>query len=295
VPTRTIALLIAAVAAVSWSGPLVRLAGEAPPLMIAFWRTALATAVLAPLALARHRQEISQLTRRDLIQMLAAGAFLALHFATWIASINLTTIASSVLLVSSTPLFVAAASAAIGERLPRAGWVGMAVAVGGVVLVAGADLAEIATAGRGNLLALAGAVTGAGYLFMGRQVRRRRSLLVYASGVYGICCLAVLAGAILTGNDLVGYPVETWLIVAAIGVGPQLIGHTAFNFLLQEVEASRVTAAILGEPLGSALIAVALFGEVPSWWVLPGAVLLLGGVGVVLRSGGRTAEPAPAG
>lgn len=226
--------------------------------------------------------------------MVAAGGFLALHFGTWITSVNLTTVASAALLVNATPVFVALGSVVLGERLAVRAWGGIAVAIAGGALVAGADLSSIASAAAGNMLALAGAVTVAGYLLVGRSVRRRVPILVYATVVYGACAVFLLATAVASGAPLWGYGAATWLSILGITVGPQLLGHTTFNFLLENIEATKVTIAIMGEPVGSALIAAVLFAEIPGWLVLPGGVLLLAGIALVVGARGRP-EPAPVG
>lgn len=289
---RHIFLLVLGVLAASWSGPLVRLAADAPPVAIAFWRTALATLVILPFAWTRQREEIRALRLRDVAILFAAGAFLALHFATWIASLRLTTIASAVLLVSATPVFVAIASAFMGEPAGTRGWVGIAVAVGGGAIVAGADVGRLAEAGLGNFLALSGSAAAAGYLLIGRRVRPRLSLLTYVAAVYGFCALLLLLGALAAGISLVAFDPSAWPAIIAITLGPQLIGHTIFNFLLQDLEATKVTVATLGEPIGASLIAAALFAEIPGLLVLPGGALLLAGIGVVVVSR-RIAEEVP--
>lgn len=292
---RRTALLVLAVAAVSCSAPLVRVATDAPPLVIGFWRTFIASAVLAPFALARHGGEISRLGRRDLAALAAAGVLLAVHFATWIASVDLTTVASSVLLVNAQPVFVAALSGLMGEPLVGRGWVGIAVAVAGGGLVAAGDVSASARSGLGDALAAAGALSAAGYLLSGRRLRTRLSLLTYVVAVYGACSAMLLAGIVAAKLSPFGYSGRTWLAILAIAAFPQLLGHTLFNYMLRRLEAAKVSVAITGETVGSALIAAWAFGEVPGALFLPGAVLLLAGVGLVLTSGGRLARAGPSG
>lgn len=287
VPRRRTALLfIIAVVAASWSGPLVRLADQAPPLAIALFRTGVATAVLIPFA-ALRKGELRRLTPRDVGLLTLGGAFLALHFATWIASVNMTTVAASVLLVGTTPIFVAIASSFLGEAPRPQVWVGIAVAAAGMALVGAADLSTIASAGTGNLLAVAGAAAGAGYITVGRSLRRRISLPIYATFVYGSCALIVLPVALASGMDLRGIDPTTLWVLLAIVVGPQLLGHTTYNFLLERTEATKIGVALMAEPIGATLIAALLFGEIPGRLVLPGAALVLAGIGLVIRSGSR--------
>lgn len=288
-------LLILGVAAISWSGPLVRLATEAEPVAMAFWRTAIATLVLAPFALARHREEIRSLDRRNLIALMVSGALLALHFATWIASIDMTTVASSVLLVNSQPIFVALGSGLLGERVTRRTWVGIVIAIAGASLVAGGDFGASTRAGMGAVLAVVGAGTEAGYWMIGRHARQRMSLLAYVVLVYGFCALILFFAALATGAPLTGYRGSTWAALGAIVVGPQLLGHTTFNFLLGKLEAAKVVVAILGEPAGAAVIAALLFGEIPRATIIPGALFLIAGITVVLAGRRQLEAAAPGG
>lgn len=289
---RRTLLLVAGVLAVSWGGPLVRLATEAPPLAIAFWRTAVASAILIPLAVARRGAEIRALERRDYLTLAASGTFLAVHFATWIASIDLTTVASSVLLVTSVPIWAALVSGLMGGALSHRAWLGIALAIAGAALISGSGFAGTGTAGLGNLLALTGALAGAGYLLMGRQLRPRLSLLTYAAAVYGVCALLLLAALLAGGTAPFGYRGATWLAILGLAFGPQLIGHTTFNFLLKDLEAWKVAVAMMGEPIGSTVIAAFLFRELPGPIVVPGGVLLLGGIGLAVGAEGRLREVA---
>lgn len=284
---RTALLLLIAVAAASWSGPLVRLADQVPALAIALFRTGVATAVLVPFAL-RRPNEIRSLRLRDFASLVAGGGFLALHFATWIASVNMTSVAASVLLVATTPVFVAIASVFIGEAPRPQAWLGIAIATAGIVLVGSADLGSIAGAGAGNLLALAGAAAGAGYVLIGRWLRRRISLPVYATFVYGTCALNVLPFALISVESWGSIdPRMLWFLLAIV-VGPQLLGHTTYNFLLERQEATKIGVALMAEPLGATLIAALLFGEIPGFGVLPGGLLVLAGIGLVITTRSRS-------
>lgn len=279
---RRTAPLAVALLAVSWSAPLVRLAVGAPALAIGFWRTAISTAVFAPVVLTRHRSEVRRLGRRALFLLLASGAALAVHFAAWIASIGLTTVASSVLLVSSQPVFVALGSALMGEPLTRAGWAGIALAMIGAALVAGGDAGRGSRPLVGAMLALLGAVAAAAYFLAGRRLRREVSAITYSTAVYGVA--AVILGTALAVARLpaAGYRPGTWLAILAIALGPQILGHTILNQLLGQVGATKLSVAILVEPVGAALIAAVLFGERPPLLVLPGGAAVLAGIWIVM-------------
>lgn len=290
---RNIALLVLGVVAVSFSAPLVRLAA-APALAIALYRTAFATGLLLPLALHRHRAELRTLTRRDLFLLVGAGVLLALHFATWISSLSFTTVAASAVLVTMQVVFVAAGGwLFFRERIPRAGAVGIALALAGSIVISGGDFGVSTRAFLGDLLALAGAVFAAGYLLAGRVLRQRFSLLAYAVVVYGSCAALLVPAMLVSGVEFAGFPAVTWLYLLCIAVGPQILGHTTFNFLLRDVDATVVAVAIMGEPIGASLLALALFAEVPPLTAIVGGALVLAGIYVAITAQTRRSIPAP--
>jgi drug/metabolite transporter (DMT)-like permease len=277
--------------AVSWSAPLIRLASDVPPLSIAFWRSAIATALLLPLVVIHHREEVRGLERRDLLAMLLTGAMLALHFATWIASVNMTTVASSVLLVASQPIFVAIASTVMGERPSKKLIIGIIVAVAGGLLVTGGDIGASGKSLTGDGLAIAGAIAGSGYLLMGRRLRARLSVLTYVVIVYGSCAVLLAVAMLIRGTPFAGYASRGWILIVAIALGPQLLGHTSFNLLLDRMDATQVAVAIMGEPVISSFIAALLFAELPGFLVIPGGFLLLTGIRLALRGQGVELVP----
>lgn len=281
---RTVLLLIA-LFAVFWSAPLIRLSAEAPASVIAFWRTAIGTVALLPFALTRHRGELRSLDLRSWLETIGTGAILAVHFAAWVSAVNLTTVASSALIVTSSPIFVALGSYLLGERLSGRVWLGIGMALGGGSLVALDGLSD-ASGGRGEMLAAIGSIGAAGYFLMGRRLRSRLSVVSYGTVVYGVCALILGAWALITGAEMLDHPAPTWWAIIGVGLGPQLVGHTLLNYLLEHLEASKIAVAVMAEPVGSAAIAAVLFGEVPGPIVLPGAALLLFGIWLTLRARG---------
>lgn len=278
-----VVLLAVAVAAVSTSAPLVR-ATHAPALAIAFWRTALAVPVMGSLALRRDRAELAArdpLTRR---RMVVAGLLLAGHFATWIPSLSFTSVASSVTLVCAQPVWVALVARRRGEHVPPAVWRGIACALAGVVLLSGVDLALTPRALLGDGLALAGGMLSALYLVVGADVRRVTTTAVYATWCYGVAAVALLGICVVGRQSLGGYPGATWLAIAALTVGPQLLGHTLVNRVVRTLSPTLVSVAILLEIVGSTLLAWLFFDEVPPVSVWPAAALIAAGVVVVVRS-----------
>jgi drug/metabolite transporter (DMT)-like permease len=290
---RQVVLLVVGVAAVSTSAPMIRLA-DAPPLAVAFYRNLFAAAVLLPVALVRHRGELRALGRRRAWALALAGAFLAIHFSAWIPSVSLTTVAASTVLVTSQPVWAAAGSRLLfGERIRRAAVVGIGVALAGAALISGADFAVSGRAFGGDLLALLGAVAAAGYLLTGRWLRQGLSLAVYTGVVYSVCALLLLPALLATGTPLGGFEPKVWLLFGLMALGPQIMGHTVFNYLLRDLDATVVAVAIMGEPVGASLLALAVFGEVPPISAVLGGLLVLGGIYVAVTAQARRPAEAP--
>lgn len=275
---RLVVGLLVGVVAVSWAAIFVRLA-DAPPLVIAAWRLCLAGAIVFPYALARHHRALRAGSTRTGLFAVGAGLALALHFGTWITSLKLTSVASSVALVTTTPVWVALLSALVlKERAKPLTLLAMAVAITGSVIIAGADFGLDEQALKGDALALAGAVFGAVYLTIGRHARASLGLVPYIGVVYPVAGLALLAAAAFSGAPLVAYDGRTWLLFAALAVVPQLLGHSIFNWALKHTSAGLVAIAILGEPVFSTLLAIPILDETPGWSRAIGGLVVLAGV-----------------
>jgi drug/metabolite transporter (DMT)-like permease len=288
--SRADALLLGvAVVAVSTSAPLTREAA-APALAVAFWRNAFASAGLVPVAAARQRrgraagrQRRSAVGGRTWALAGGAGIVLGAHFAAWIASLSLTTVASSVALVSTQPVWAALMARAGGERVARRVWAGIALALVGVAIATGVDVGGSARAVRGDLLALAGGVLAAAYVTMGAAARRRLTTIDYTAVCYAVAGVAVLVAAIAAGQRLTGFDAKTWWCLVAITVGPQLLGHSVFNRVLRTVGPTVVSVAVLGEIVGASLLAAWWFGERPPAGIVPAAACIVAGVVLVVR------------
>ena len=286
--------ILGAILAVSTASIFIRFAQrEAPSLVIAAFRLTFASLILAPIALTRRRAELRRLTRRELLLALLSGVFLALHFATWITSLEYTTVASSVVLVSTTPLWVALLSPLVlRERLTRAVLVGMLLALTGGVVIALSDacvwqnglscpsLAEFVQGGAffGNFLALAGAWMVAGYLLIGRRLRANMSLVPYIFVVYSIAAVALIVIMFAAGETPLGYPPMTYVWMLLLALVPQLIGHSTYNWALRYMPAALVAVTTLGEPIGSTVLAYFILREAPTWIKLGGATMILAGI-----------------
>jgi drug/metabolite transporter (DMT)-like permease len=283
--------LAGGVLAVSWAAILVRLA-QAPPLSVAAWRLVLASAPALLFAAIRRRPELAALPGRSRLLLCGAGLALALHFATWIASLRLTSVAASVSLVSTQPVWVALlARFVLGEPVGRRTALGIGISVAGAVTVAASDLGAGPGALRGDALALAGALSAAVYFTTGRRVRARLSLGAYVGVVYPVAALALLSLALLLGQPLTGFDGRTWLALAALALVPQLLGHSLLNWSLRWLSAPFVAVAILAEPVASTLLALALLGERPGPLLLAGGLLTLAGVGLAAAEEARATPP----
>lgn len=270
------ALLAVGVGAASISAILVRYADGADPLALSFWRCAAGAALLLPFATRGLRRGGSAALRAPAV----AGVFLALHFATWMSSVNLTTVAASVLLVSTTPVFVAIAALFLyKERLPAIAWAGILLSTGGAAVVGGGSLGGSSL--DGNLLAVAGAATAGGYVMAGQVARRTQGILEYAVVTYAVAAVLLLAVCLVAGVDLAGYPAGTWWATAGLVVGPQLIGHTVINLVLSDIDATTVSVTIMAEPVIATALAYVLFDEAPTWLLYPGGAAILAGIYMV--------------
>lgn len=253
-----------------WDG-----ADGAHPIAISFWRCAVGAAVLAPFSL----RKLQRMPRSTMKAPAVAGVFLAIHFATWVTSLGMTSVAAAVLLVSTTPVFVAlTARWVFGERLSARMIVGIAVALGGTAAIAGGSLGPGGSHLLGDLFALLGGVTAAGYVLAGQASRRETGILEYSVIAYGVAAALLLALDLALGLPLAGYSPPVWLAVAAVIVGPQVIGHTVINYTLKDIGATVVSVAIMAEPIIATVFAFVLFQETPSVLIYPGGLAILTGI-----------------
>lgn len=279
-----------------------------PSLVIAAWRLSLASVALFPFVLWRHQAELSRLTGREWALVATSGAFLGLHFGTWISSLAYTTVANSVVFVSTAPLFVALIAALLlRERPSRLVLIGMALALAGSAIVGVADTCAAGTGcpslayfvrgdfaqGEGflgDMLALAGAAAVAVYLIIGRSVRPRLSLLVYIFLTYGTAALTLILGVLVSGQPFTGFRPQAFLWLVLLALVPQLIGHTSYNWALKYLPATFVSITVLGEPIGSIALALLLLNEVPTPLKIAGGALILLGILVASQRAGQPAE-----
>ncbi len=290
-PGADVAVLTVAVLAVSTSGPLIA-ACAAPALAIAFWRNAMASGVLLPWALLRHRGELRRLDARECGLALLAGAALAGHFATWVPSLSYTSVASATALVATQPIWAALIARSRGHHIPVNAWGGILLAVLGAVLLSGVDFAADRRALVGDGLALVGGLLAAVYMATGSEVRRSVSTTTYTTVCYTTAAALLLGCCGVAGASLTGYSARTWWQLAALTAGAQLLGHSLINRVLRTSSATVVSLSILFEIPGAALIAAVFLAQRPPAAAIPAALLLVAGVALVVGRGDRT-EPSP--
>ena len=272
-------LLSIGVAAISTAAPLIKLIPEVPSVLVAASRLGFASLILLPLGW-RHRHAVG---RHQPALVLAAGLCLALHFVSWIASLRYTSVASSVILVTLTPLLLVPAGYLMwGERPTRRLGLGIGLAIGGSVCIAWNDFQlSPPQALYGDLLALGGAVMMAAYLVCGRLVRPSVPLPLYAGLVYACAAVCLWAVCLLSPVSILGYAGSAYLILLLLGLGPQLIGHTVVNWALAYLSPTIVAVILLAEPVGASLLAWLWLGESVSWLQGGGGALILIGIGLV--------------
>jgi drug/metabolite transporter (DMT)-like permease len=299
-PIPPIVAIMVGILAVSTASIFIRFAQEeVPSLVIAAWRLTIASLILVPIAATRHKTELRGLSRKGLLLALLSGTFLALHFATWITSLQYTSVASSVVLVSTIPLWVALLSPiTIKEPIGKAVFMGLVFALIGGVIVAISDTCSITQGGvscpnmsefmqgqafLGDALAVCGAIAGAGYLLIGRKLRANMSLVSYISLVYGMAAIVLIIIMLVAGLNFFGYSPQSYVWLILLAIIPQLIGHSTFNWALAYLSAAFVSITLLGEPIGSTILAYIILHEKPTPVKLIGGALILVGIYIASR------------
>ncbi len=299
-PVSPVLVILLGILAVSTASIFIRFAqAEAHSLVIAASRLTIASLILAPITLPRHGGVIRSLTRRETSLGVLSGLFLAIHFATWITSLAYTSVTSSIVLVQTMPLWVAImAPIFLREPIGRRVVTGLALALAGGLIVSLADSCQLAAGSLdcsgwaelvrgdafiGNLLALAGAISGGAYLIIGKSLRLKLPTLPYIFIVYGVAALALLAAMVAYGYSPLGYSPVIYVWFVLLALVPQLLGHSSFNWALGYLPAAVVSITFLGEPIGTIILAAVLLNERPSMVKLTGAFLILAGIYISSR------------
>lgn len=279
-----LSLLVVGVLGVSLSGPLMAAATSVPALAMSLWRSGLGALAVAPGGLTRQRRELLSLPRQALVRSGFAGLMLAAHFATWTAALKLTSVASATALVCLQAAWVVVLSSLAGSASSRRVWVGLLLALIGVLVVSGVDLTVSARALGGDGLAFAGGAFAALYTIVGGRVRQVASTSTYTLICYTTSALTLLVASLAFQVQITGFPLEGWLLILAVTLAAQLLGHSVFNHLLATMSPTLVSMTLLLEVPGAALLAAVLLGQAPPLAVYGGLALICGGLAVVVSS-----------
>ncbi len=282
--------LLVGIISVSFASIFIRLA-DAPALVIGAYRLTIASLVLTPIAWSGARRELLSLSRRDLGLAALSGLFLGAHFATWIASLKYTSVAASVVLVSTSPLFVGIASHFLyGEKLSPMKILGILLAIAGASIIGMGGFEVSLGALWGDILALLGAIAVSGYFLIGKGLRRRLSILAYIYPTYWTAAISLILVSIIAGHPFTGYTPRTYLMFVLLALVPQILGHSSFNWALRYLSSTLVTVATLGEPIGATILAYFILRESPLPLELIGGIIVLAGIFIVSREEEKTGQ-----
>lgn len=289
-----IIVIIIGIISISTASIFIRFAQqESSSIVIAAYRLFITSLIIIPIFLVKKKSEIKNLSKNDFLLAILSGFFLALHFAAWITSLEYTTIASSVVLVCTNPLWVALLSPiAIKEKVSKQVIIGLLFSLLGTVIISISGICkfngtltcppinEILNTKTllGNFLALFGAWMAAGYILIGRKLRLKTSTLTYSTLVYSISAIFLVIFVFISGQKFIGFSSQTYFYLLLLAIIPQLIGHTSFNWALGYLSATFIAITILGEPIGAMILGYIVFSEKPSPLNLIGAILILIGI-----------------
>lgn len=276
--------LATGIVSISFAAVFVMLA-EAPPSVVAALRMIFSSLILLPYVVmsADFRLEIRRIAKNEILLLILSSIFLSLHFLFWITSLSLTGVTSSIVFVAASPLFVAVYTVIIfRKKVSRPFWAGIAIAVIGGMVMGGGNLHGGGENWKGDLLAIAGAVSAAGYFLVGSRLRSRLSLITYVFPVYSFAALILALVVPFTGERLTSLSAKSYLYCFLMALVCQISGHTIFNWALKRVKATIVTFLILGEPVGTSILAFLILNEIPLPTEVVGGIIILGGILTVL-------------
>ncbi|MDC3413129.1 DMT family transporter [Aquibacillus sp. 3ASR75-11] len=276
-PFNPYAAITVGVISVSTAAILVKLAPEAPASIIANYRLLLAVIIMIPF-MVKTKHEFRFITKNDWILCSLAGVFLAFHFIFWFESLNYTSVASSVVLVTLQPIFAFLGTFLFyQERFSAGTLISMIIALTGSVIISWGDFKISGIAFYGDILAIIGAIMVTGYFLLGQNARKRLSLMTYTFVVYGVSSITLIAYNLILGNAFFGYPIGNWMVFIGLAIIPTFLGHTLFNWALKWVSTATISMAIVFEPIGASLLAYLILGEAISatQW-LGGSIILFG-------------------
>ncbi|MBM7571087.1 DMT family transporter [Aquibacillus albus] len=277
-PLNPYIAIIIGVISVSTAAVLVKLAAAAPASIIANYRLLFAVIIMAPYVLWKYHNEFKWISARDWLFSILAGVFLAFHFIFWFESLNYTSVASSVVLVTLQPIFAFLGTYLFfKERFTAGALISMVIALTGSIIISWGDFKISGLALLGDVLAVIGAVMITVYFLMGQNVRKRLSLMTYTFIVYAISSITLIIYNLLLGHAFTGYPLDNWIIFLALAIVPTFLGHTLFNWAIRWVSTSVISMSIVFEPVGASILAYFILGELISWsqW-LGGMIVMFG-------------------
>ena len=283
--------LSAGLVSISFAAIFIKLA-DAPPSVVSALRMIFSTILILPFAILSKdlKKEVRILTSRDIALLFFSGVLLSLHFLSWITSLSLTGVTSSIVFVSASPLFVALYTVtALKEKISRSFWVGLCIATTGTLIMAGGNIFAGGNSWKGDLLAVAGAVSAAGYFLVGSRLRTRISLITYIFPVYLTAAVILTLAVPICGDKFTGLPFISYSYCFLMAIVCQLAGHTVFNWALKRVKAAIVTLTILGEPIGTTILAYFILEEIPATTEIAGGAFILGGILAVLHKNPKIA------
>lgn len=288
---KTVAVLLAGITSISFAAIFIRFCDDVPAIMIATYRLTGASLILLAIFWLRGHS-FKKMGKEDLVLCLTGGIFLALHFILWITSLKYTSVASSVVLVTTNPIFVGVFSYFfLKEKQHIELVIGIILCFAGSIFIAAGDsgfdrliLAD-GDALLGDGLALAGAIMASGYLIVGSKVRERLDILTYITTVYTVAAAVLIVISLVLAIPFTGYRNSSYLYMVLLAVVPQLIGHTAFNWALKHIKASMVAITILGEPIGATILAYLYFSESVSRFQFFGIVTIFAAILISSRKG----------
>jgi drug/metabolite transporter (DMT)-like permease len=283
--------IVIGVLSVSTSAVLVKLAGNAPAAIIANYRLLLAVLLMTPIMIWKYRHEFKLITKKDWFLSSLAGIFLAFHFILWFESLNYTSVASSVVLVTLQPIFAFLGTYLFfKERFSAGAIISMVIALFGSVIISWGDFQVSGMALFGDILAFIAAIAVTAYFLLGQNARKRLSLMTYTYVVYGVSSITLILYNLLLQNPFFGYSTDYWLVFLALAVIPTFFGHTLFNWALKWLSTSTISMAIVFEPIGASVLAYFILGEKITWSQWLGGTIVIFGLFLFIMSTTRKAN-----
>jgi drug/metabolite transporter (DMT)-like permease len=283
--------VVIGVISVSTSAILVKLVGNAPAAIIAFYRLFFSVVLMAPIILFKYRHEFKAIEKRDWILSILAGVFLAFHFILWFESLNYTSVASSVVLVTLQPIFAFLGTYLFfKERFSPGAIISMVIALLGSVIISWGDFQISGLALFGDILAFIGAIAITAYFLLGQNARKRLSLMTYTFVVYGVSSITLFIYNVLSTNNFTDYPVDYWIIFLALAIFPTFLGHSLFNWAIKWLSTSTISMAIVFEPIGASILAYFILDEKITWSQWLGGTIVIFGLFLFIMSTTRKAS-----